>query len=77
MLCFVLVAATTSTTSPAAPQPSQARDDSSPAATDRGGITPSSNFLVPMPGQLVLKLMFASLSHLFLALYCGVFLLLP
>ena len=61
MFYLVLAAAATSAILPAAPQPVQAEDDSSPA-TDCGGTTPSTNFLVPLPGELVLEVMFILLT---------------
>ena len=53
----VLAAAAASATSPTAPQPDQAEDDPS-LATDRGGTTSPTNFLVLLSGQLVLEVMF-------------------
>ena len=54
----MLAAATASATSPAAPQPAQAEDYPFPATTDCGGTTSSTNFLILLPGQLVLEVMF-------------------
>ena len=69
MFCFVLAAAVTSTTSQTAPQPAQAGDDPSPATTNCRGTTPSSNFLVPMPGHFVLEVMFILLILVLLVLH--------